>query len=299
MRSILMLRGTPILAVSRAATRIVLRRDAFRSTTASYQLACNDNTAPSFTWWHQGFDRCVWQAWPDGDSKLDLTLTSVDGDGGYPGQLHVRTRYELMSDNRVQVSFSATTDAPTIVNLTNHSYFNLAGDATSDLAMRNHTLHSPATHIVPVDQAGIPLGGLTSSQTRRLMPAPRFASVIAWRWITNNSVIPMVLTIITWSVTGKEPTPRFAASLRWKQRKLELWTTEPGFQFYTGNAMPAVLTGKGGQRYVRRGAICLEPQLHLTVPINRVFHRRCLFARVSGTNTTVNGVSAAYPKYSQ
>lgn len=211
-----------------------------------------------------GFDKVVWNAIVTERNKvpaLRLTYTSPDGEEGYPGKLDVTVHYSLNQENELKIEFSAVTDKPTIVNLTNHTYFNLTGNAKRDIL--GHQLTINADRFVPVDETLIPTGEL-----RPVEGTPfdfRTPTVIGERidaedqqiaygggydhcWVLNRSPASEELSLAARAV---EPT---------SGRTLEVFTSEPGVQFYSGNFLDGSLTGIGGVTYKKRYGFCLETQ---------------------------------------
>ena len=198
-----------------------------------------------------GFDRFRWNGTIDGDT-LVLRRTSPAGEQGYPGALHAEVRYRLDKDNSLSMLCIAHTDAATPVNLTQHSYFNLAGGGD----ILGHELRIAASAITPIDAASIPLGTLcavdgTPFDFRAARPIgsridEEDEQLRCGKGYDHNFVLD----------TG-EP----AARLRdpGSGRVMELWTDQPGLQFYSGNFLDGSLAGKG-RSFAYRGGLCLEPQ---------------------------------------
>ena len=219
----------------------------------TYQLPLNDhgNTLHGGL---KGLDKVVWQATkPEGDSSLQLTYTSKDGDQGFPGNLKVAVVYTLSSDNALQIAYSATTDKATPVNLTNHCYFNLSGG--KEPTILDHTVTIHADKFTAVDSFLIPTGKLPDVKgtpmdfTTGKLVGKDMASVKGGydhNWVLNRTGtgIEKVATIYN------------AASGRF----MEVLTTEPGLQFYTGNFLDSTLTGKNNWVYGKHAALCLETQ---------------------------------------
>lgn len=224
-----------------------------------YSLATN-NGANALHGGIKGFDKVVWNARAfkseDGPS-LELTYFSKDGEEGYPGNLAVKAVYTLTSDNALKLEFTATTDKDTVANLTHHSYFNLAGEGT----VLNHVVMIDADKFTPVDSGLIPTGELRPVEgtpfdfrTPTAIGARinedneqlKFANGYDHNWIINNynGALRMAARVY-------EPT---------RGRVLEVFSTEPGLQFYTGNFLDGTLKGKGGWVYQFRDAFCMEPQ---------------------------------------
>jgi aldose 1-epimerase len=239
--------------VGRYANRIAKGR--FRLDGVEYALTTNDG--PNHL--HggvKGFDKVVWDARTShGKDSVSLILEyqSSDGEEGYPGNLSARVIYTLDRQNRLSVWYDATTDKPTIVNLTHHSYFNLAGAGAGDIL--DHYLTINAKHYTPVDSTLIPTGALEPVEGTpmdfRLPHAigERIANVPGG--YDHNYVLDR-------QGSGLE----LAARVEEHQsgRTLDIWTTEPGIQFYSGNFLDGSLTGKGGRRYGKHFGFCLEPQ---------------------------------------
>jgi aldose 1-epimerase len=213
-----------------------------------------------------GFSSKTWRIAPfhtSGAQGAVLVLTSPAGDEGYPGTMCVRVRYALDDDNAFTVSYSAVADAPTVVNLTQHSYFNLAGHDAGDVL--GHELTIDATSITPVDDRLIPTGAV------RDVRGTAFdflnARVIGERIGDDDEQLHVGggydhNFVLNHTLDASRGVPAFAARLRdpVSGRALEIRTTEPGLQLYTGNAFDRGRPGKGGCRYPRHGAIALETQ---------------------------------------
>ncbi|MFJ5775225.1 aldose epimerase family protein [Streptomyces sp. NPDC093094] len=217
-----------------------------------------------------GFDTKVWRATPvtDGDTvALCLELHSPDGDMGFPGALDVTATYSLDAAGTLALEFGAVTDRPTVVSLTNHAYFNLAGDGEDVLG---HTLQVDGIHYLPVDSGGIPLGPpkdvaatpFDLTEPRRLGDA-----VLA----DDDQIREAGGYDHCWVLSEGESVPlRRAARLAapGRARVLEVWTTAPGLQVYTANQLDGSLADPEGRPLRRHGAICLETQ-HLPDAPNR------------------------------
>lgn len=226
---------------------------------ASYELGLNDR-GNHLHGGLEGFDRRVWQISDLGESEVTLSLVSPDGDQGYPGTLRVSARFSVAEDE-VRLDLEATTDAATLVNLTSHSYLNLAGAGSID----DHVLRLPASRFTPVDGTGIPTGGHRSVDgtpfdfrdgaeigPRVREPHPQ---VVAARGIDHNVVVDGVGL-------------RTVATLESERARLRLVLSsdQPGLQVYTGNFLDGSSVGTDG-RLLRQGAgIALEPQLFPDTP---------------------------------
>lgn len=218
----------------------------------------------------RGFDKVVWKiesiaAGPV--AKAVLTYVSPDGEGGYPGTLQVTATYSLNERNELLVEYRARTDKPTIVNITNHSYFNLAGEGGNSDVMGHH-LTLFADHYTPVDETLIPSGGRHAvkntpfdfRQPRAIGERIRDGSnpqLRIGRGYDHNYV-----------VNGAPGTLRPAARLYDPKsgRVLELLATAPGVQFYSGNFLDATSIGKSGRIYRQGDGLCLEPQVFPDTP---------------------------------
>ena len=208
----------------------------------------------------KGFDKFVWDAQAiAGRSAVAFSRTSPDGEEGYPGALKVSVSYELTDRNEIVVDYLATTDKPTHVNLTQHTYFNLAGESSGE--MLGHQLRINGDRYTPVDDTLIPTGELAAVEgtpfdfrTPALIGARidgshqqlKFGRGYDHNWVLNRSGDGLQL-----AARVVEPTTG---------RTLEVSTTEPGMQFYAGNFLDGTLTGKSGRVYGRRSGFCLETQ---------------------------------------
>lgn len=230
----------------------------------AYQLPLNDKVN-TLHGGGKGFDKQVWKvvSLKSGPkASLVLGLTSPDGDSGYPGKLDVTVTYTLDEAGNLGIVFDAKTDKPTIVNMTNHAIFNLSGEGSPDGAM-GHLLTIPAKAYTPVDANLIPTGELKPVEggvfdfraPRRVADGlrdGRDAQIIAGRGYDHNWALDKGLT----------KTPELAARLEdpVSGRVLEVLTTEPGVQFYTGNFLDGTFIGKASHVYRMGDGIALEPQ---------------------------------------
>jgi aldose 1-epimerase len=224
-----------------------------------YSLPKNDgeNTLHGGT---KGYDKVVWKASEAKSSDgvaLSLSYLSKDGDQGFPGNLSVTVVYTLTNKNELRVEYWATTDKNTVVNLTHHSYFNLAGQGS----ILDHELMIGASRFTPVDSGLIPTGelrpvkGTPMDFTQPTKIGARidqqYEQLALGRGYDHNWVLNNNSGKLARAATVYEPTTG---------RVMEVFTTEPGMQFYSGNFLDGSITGKGGQVYNKRFGFCLETQ---------------------------------------
>ena len=245
--------------VGRYANRIAKGR--FTLDGHEYQLPVN-NGPNSLHGGTRGFDKVVWQATSfenDSSSGVALSYISSDGEMGYPGRLDVRVTYTLTDGNELEVDYFATTDKATPINLSQHSYFNLAGDAKRDIL--GHQLGLAASRYTPVDSTLIPTGELASVEGtpfdfRNLTP-------IGARIGGSNQQLTFGIGYDHNFVLDREPSGlSHAAQVVEPEsgRVLDIFTDQPGIQFYSGNFLDGTITGKGGRVYQHRYGFCLETQ---------------------------------------
>ncbi|HVZ99171.1 MAG TPA: aldose epimerase family protein [Caulobacterales bacterium] len=209
----------------------------------------------------RGFDKVMWRIESAAADRVTLLYLSPDGDQGFPGAVEARVTYALDAENRMVTTFDARTDAPTVVSMTNHCYFNLDGVQSGETMLR-HRLTIDAEAYTPVNDAIIPTGEIRAvAGTPFDFRAPR---EIGERIEADDPQLKLGHGYDHNFVLrgGASIAPKFAARVEAPRsgRVLELFTTEPGLQLYSGNFLDGSLVGKGGARYVRRGAFCLEPQ---------------------------------------
>jgi aldose 1-epimerase len=206
----------------------------------------------------RGFDKVLWSGAKVDDQTVEFTYLSKDGEEGFPGNLQVRVRYSLSDANELKIEYSATTDTPTVVNLANHSYFNLAGQGARDIL--GHQLMIDANEYTPVNSGLIPTGKMELvANTAFDFTTPR---AVGERINADDEQIRFGHGYDhNWVLTKKEGL-RLAATVYepGSGRMMEAWTTEPGLQFYSGNGLNGRITGKGGKVYLQRSAFCMEPQ---------------------------------------
>ena len=221
----------------------------------------------------KGFDSVVWKAKPiEGieNSSLQLTYLSKDGEEGYPGNLKITVVYTLTKDNALEVSYQATTDKITVLNLTQHAYFNLTGDFSKDIL--NHDVVINSNSYLPVDATLIPTG-----EVRNVKETPfdfTSAKKIGKDIVTDNEQIKLGGGYDhCWILNGKKGTMRFIASAydETSGRFMEVFSEEPGVQFYTGNFLDNTLPMPNGGTYAKRTGFCLETQHYPDSPNQKDF----------------------------
>ena len=260
--------------IGRYANRIAGGR--FTLDGKTYQLETNSSSGGVPVHIHggrQGFNRRLWTATPtarEGLPAVRLSLTSPDGDQGYPGNLQVEVLYSVTADGALRLDYTATTDRPTPLNLTNHAYFNLKGEGEGDILDHELTLRAP--RYTPVTPALIPTGelapvaGTPFDFTRPRLIGERIAAdhpqMAIGRGYDHNFVLdhrgdaPGLAALVHEPASG---------------RVLEVLTTEPGVQLFTANHFAGRLAGKSGRAYPRYGGFCLETQHYPDSPNQAAF----------------------------
>ena len=247
--------------IGRYANRIAGGR--FSLDGRDYRLPVN-NPPNSLHGGTEGVDKRVWAAIGVGDQDtagLELAYTSPDGEMGYPGTLAVRARYLLGPGNELRIDYHATTDAPTHVNLTNHSYVNLAGEAAGSI--EGHLLQLHAGHYTPTDATNIPTGEIAPvAGTPFDFTSPR---PIGERIDADDQQLEFGLGydhnyVLDPPPAGQDLRPAARVEDPASGRALEILTTEPGIQLYSGNQLDGTLVGPGGAAYGRRSGLALETQ---------------------------------------
>jgi len=272
--------------IGRYANRI--RGGRFALDGREYRLPVNDgeNHLHGGT---RGFDKVIWETKEDEcetGTSLVLEYLSKDGEEGYPGALLARVVYTLTPDNELRIDYRATADKPTVVNLTHHSYFNLAGAGSGNIL--GHELMIDADTVTPVGNGLIPTGETrsvrgTALDFTALTPIGaridegdeqlRLAGGYDHNWVLNRK-------------SGK-PDPAARLCERTGGRVLEVFTTEPGLQFYSGNFLDGTHIGKGGKRYGHRSGLCLEAQHFPDSPNQNQFPSTVLRPGTVYTSTTI------------
>ncbi len=210
----------------------------------------------------KGFDKVIWEAEPiacEKGSSLRLKYHSKNGEEGYPGNVEVKVVYSLFDDNALEVAYEATTDQMTIINLTQHAYFNLSGDFSKKI--NDHVVHLNADAFLPVDSYLIPTGELRDvTGTPFDFKVPKTIGEDIDQ--ENEQIVLGGGYDHCWVVYGETGKLRFAASAYHEAsgRYLEVLTTEPGIQFYTGNFLDGKLHNPAGGTFTKRSGFCLETQ---------------------------------------
>jgi aldose 1-epimerase len=270
----------------RYANRIAGGRFTLNGT--DYHLATNDGEN-HLHGGRRGFDKMVWQAREfenKADIGLKLTYMSPDGEEGYPGNLSVTVNYTLTDANELRIDYLAVTDKPTVANLTNHTYFNLSGNATGDIL--GHKLMIKANEFTPVDEKLIPTGELRSVKGTPMdfgQPVAIGARIgqddkqlILGKGYDHNWVLNKDADEFALAARANDPG---------SGRTMEVYTTEPGIQFYSGNFLNDQITGKAGKIYNHRSGFCLETQHFPDSPNKPEFPSTVIMPGLKYIQTTV------------
>lgn len=258
-----------------------------------YQVNVNDGEN-SLHGGAKGFDKRMWDVEPfakGSDVGLHLYYTSVDGEMGYPGTLKVKVTYTLTKYGDWRIDYAATTDKATVVNLTSHVYWNLAGEGSGTI--ENHELKIDASRYTPVDSGLIPTGELAPvagtpfdfRRSKRIGEDLReahqqllYGQGIDHNWALDKGISPRP----EWIATLKDPS---------SGRTLRMATTEPGLQFYSGNFLDGTLVGTGGRTYRQGDALCLETQHFPDSPNKPAFPSTVLRPGQTYRSTTLHSFS--------
>jgi len=269
-------------AVGRYANRIGDAK--FKINNKEYHLAPNDN-GNTLHGGIKGFDKKVWDAIQHGDT-LELTYVSADMEEGFPGNLTTKVWYIITNNNELVIKYEATTDKTTILNLTNHSYFNLQGEGSNTIldhylqimASQTSEVNNeliPTGKIIPVDNTPFDfrsphlIGERINADNEQLINGKGYDH----NWILDKQNSDLTLAIrLSDSISG---------------RVLELYTTEPGIQVYTGNFMDGSVKGKSGKPYKYRAAIAMEPQHFPDSPNHSNFPSTLLNPEEKYTQTSI------------
>lgn len=235
----------------------------------------------------KGFQYRVFDAVQTGDQELQLTYVAADGEAGFPGNITCKVNMKLTDDNAIDINYEAETDKPTIVNMTNHSYFNPDGDAQSNA---DHLLTIDADYYTPVDSTfmttgeilpveGTPMDFRTATAVGARINEYDFDQLKNGKGYDHN-----------WVLNAKGDINRKAASVKSPKTGivLDVYTNEPGVQFYAGNFLDGTVTGKKGIVYNERASVCLETQKYPDTPNKpewptavlrpgEKYHSQCIF----------------------
>ena len=244
-------------SIGRYANRIAGAKFELDGTT--YELLANDGDN-CLHGGPKGWQYKVFEGKQISDTQVQLSLESPDGDMNFPGNLKVQVTFTLTDDNAIDIKYSATTDKKTVINMTNHSYFNLSGDPQNDIL--DHVLYINADNFTPVNAKLIPLGNLESVKgTPMDFTTPKaigqdinqtsFEQIQLGHGFDHNWVLNTQGDIT--QLAAKATCPATGISV-------EVYTNEPGIQVYTGNFLNGSAIGKNGTAYKRRTAVCLETQ---------------------------------------
>ena len=248
--------------IGRYGNRIA--RGTFTLSGQDYHIPPNDGANALHGGAH-GFDKQVWEPVPAAETtdgiSLKLRYVSADGEEGFPGRLTATVTYTLLENNALRVEMEAVTDKETVVNLTQHTYFNLHGAGQGDILSHEVTLH--AGRFVPIDAQSLPLGNLrpvAGTPFDFTRPTAIGARIDAddeqlkhGQGYDHTFVRDGDLSDTTEYLFARVSEPTTG-------RVLEVSSTQPGVQFYTGNLLDGTITGKGGRHYAKHNAFCLEPQ---------------------------------------
>jgi aldose 1-epimerase len=279
--------------IGRYANRIA--KGMFTLDGANYTLAVN-NGVNALHGGIKGFDKQVWKASivppAKGSAGLKLSYTSVNGEEGYPGTLSVDVTYTLTSNNQLRIDYQAKTDKATVINLTNHTYFNLAGEGSGDVF--DQVLWLKAHNYTPVDPTLIPTGviapvaGTPFDFTKPTAIGARIRDadpqIVIAQGYDHNFVIDRPAGDTSLMLISKVWDPASG-------RVLKTWTTEPGVQVYTGNFLDGTLVGPSHHTYRQGDAFTLETQHYPDSPNQANFPSTVLRPGATFTSTTVYGFS--------
>lgn len=252
-----------------------------------YQLPINDGPN-SLHGGRVGFDKKVWKVkkiYHSSQVGLELTRTSADGEEGYPGNLKCTVTYLLTNDDELKIEYRATTDKATVVNLTNHTYFNLAGEGSGSILDHQAMIH--AGHFTPTDDSLIPTGELrpVTGTPLDFTDFHRIGDRIGVKYPSLKQAIGYDHNFILADSSGMKSAAKIFEPK--SRRVLEMETTEPAMQFYTGNHMKKLTGCKHGHTYDFRGGFCLEAQHYPDSPNHPQFPSTMLRPGETYTQTTI------------
>ncbi len=268
--------------VGRYANRIA--KGSFKLNNTTYQLNTNDGSN-HLHGGNNGFWCAIWQITNVTENSLQLKYTSADGEENYPGKLQVQVTYTITEANELKIYYSATSDQDTIINLTNHSYFNLAGHGNGDIL--DHQLKINAEFFTPIDQETIPTGEIlkvanTPFDFRKLTTIRsnldetnqqvKYGNGFDHNWVINER------NGLKHAAQVYEPTCG---------RIMDVFTTKPGIQFYSGNFLVGPIAAKNGASYDQHSGLCLETQFFPCSPNYSHFPNPILKANQEYSHTTI------------
>lgn len=280
--------------IGRYGNRIAKGR--FKLNGVEYKLATN-NGENHLHGGIKGFDKVVWtgrEMKTNAGPAVGLTYVSKNGEEGYPGNLRVRVVYTLTNKDELKIDYSATTDKATVINLTHHSYFNFNGEGNGNIL--EHQITIKGSRFLPTDSGSIPTGELKSvagTPFDFLKP-----TAIGARINQDDEQLKLGNGYDhTWVINGRPGTLRHAATAfePLNGRIMEVWTTEPGVQFYTGNFLDGSITGKSGKPYPRHSGFCLETQHYPDAPNQPSFPTTTLRPGATYRSTTIYRFKHAAP----
>lgn len=237
----------------------------------------------------KGFDKVVWKAEVvenNGQEALELTYMSKDGEEGFPGNVNAKVTYTLTDENEIKLDYYAVSDKDTVVNLTNHSYFNLSGHSSGDICW--HKVMINADKFTPIDADIIPTG-----EIREVKGTPMDFTKLTTVGTGFNSGYEQIALAggydHNWvlNVSGKRPEKAAEVYDEKSGRVMEMYTTKPGVQFYTGNSINGEVIGKNGVVYNKRDGLCLETQYFPNAFENKNFPSPILRAGEEYKHTTI------------
>ncbi len=279
------LNGTPYFGstIGRYANRI--REGRFELDGESYQLSVNDGDH-HLHGGSEGFDNVLWTLRDYSNEYLEFSYLSADGEMGYPGNLEVRVRFSLTQENELKMDYWAQTDASTPVNLTNHAYFNLSGEVEQGIF--NHQLQLMASAYTPVDEGLIPTGEIT--EVEQTLFDFRTEQSIGERLQAQPSGFDHNFVLDSDGLKNQDGL-HLAAKLTdpLSGRQLEVWTTEPGIQFYSGNFLDGTLKLGDSKPISKHGALCLETQHFPNSPNEPAFPSTILHPGEEFRSSTIYG----------
>lgn len=227
----------------------------------TYQLATNNNTN-HLHGGNRGFNSVVWEAKQIGDNEIEFTRIAKDEEEGYPGNLAVKVHYLLTEANELKIDYTATTDQKTIINLTHHSFFNLAGEGNGTI--NDHILEINADRYTPINAGSIPTGemALVKGTPFDFRKAKKIGKDVDTKHVQLEFGKGYDHNFVLNNSRKNKEGLFFAARVEELQsgRVMEVFTNEPGLQFYGGNFQDGKTLGKNGKPYIYRGAFCLETQ---------------------------------------